>query len=168
MRRFRLSTRFALIWCLAFAVTPADAHAQAATACAKIIWDFVGKPLTTAMLSKAGELIVEHFADRMQHGGTTDVSQGDIQVLQREFQQRGMTECDLRRQLEAMYGSQGVPPYASPYPSPYPQPTYYPAPPRIASACITQWMACPMAVQLPVGSSCACYTQAGVVPGIAQ
>lgn len=39
---------------------------------------------------------------------------------------------------------------------------------RAASACVTRIGACPMAVQLPVGSDCACYTQVGPVAGIAR
>lgn len=40
--------------------------------------------------------------------------------------------------------------------------------PRFATLCMTSAGPCPMAVAMPVGSSCACYTPWGAVPGIAQ
>ncbi len=39
---------------------------------------------------------------------------------------------------------------------------------RVAAVCVTNAGPCPMAVAMPVGSACACYTQWGAVPGIAQ
>ena len=40
--------------------------------------------------------------------------------------------------------------------------------PRVASVCVTNAGRCPMAVAMPVGSACACYTQWGAVPGVAR
>jgi hypothetical protein len=40
--------------------------------------------------------------------------------------------------------------------------------PHPARSCVTRWGACQMAVQLPVGSGCACYTASGPVPGVAR
>ncbi len=40
--------------------------------------------------------------------------------------------------------------------------------PRFATLCMTNAGPCPMAVAMPVGSACACYTPWGAVPGVAQ
>lgn len=40
--------------------------------------------------------------------------------------------------------------------------------PRFATLCMTNAGPCPMAVAMPVGAACACYTQWGAVPGMAQ
>ena len=44
------------------------------------------------------------------------------------------------------------------------------APPQTQAAaiCVTGWGACQMAMLLPAGSSCACYTRQGTIPGIAR
>lgn len=179
-------------------VLPGDARAQGVAAtCVKVLWQYVGKPVSQGMLSRGGELLADYFAEKIR-GDSVDVSERDIQVLRREFEQRGMTDCDLRQQLQAMYSAPDpptynrpsyspydqpyrepyAPPYDSPYPSPQDSPYGQPYPPVYsgqpygspypATACVTQFGACPMAVQLPVGSSCVCYTQMGQLPGIAQ
>jgi hypothetical protein len=38
----------------------------------------------------------------------------------------------------------------------------------VAAVCVTNAGPCPMAVAMPVGSACACYTQWGAVPGVAR
>ena len=40
--------------------------------------------------------------------------------------------------------------------------------PRFATLCMTSAGPCPMAVAMPVGAACACYTSWGAVPGIAR
>jgi len=40
--------------------------------------------------------------------------------------------------------------------------------PRFATQCVTNAGPCPMAVAMPIGSVCACYTPWGAVPGMAQ
>jgi hypothetical protein len=62
-------------------------------------------------------------------------------------------------QMSQLCGQQGNNGGYSPY--------VYPGTP-IASVCATQWGMCPLVQQLPVGSACACYTQAGQIPGIAR
>ena len=44
----------------------------------------------------------------------------------------------------------------------------YSPPVAIASVCATQWGMCRLVQPLPIGSLCACYTQAGQIPGIAR
>jgi hypothetical protein len=43
-----------------------------------------------------------------------------------------------------------------------------PAQAQASSICVTVWGACQMAMLLPAGSSCACYTRQGAIPGIAR
>jgi hypothetical protein len=38
----------------------------------------------------------------------------------------------------------------------------------MATICVTQWGACPMAVPILSGSQCVCYTYNGPVPGLAR
>jgi hypothetical protein len=91
-----------------------EAQAQGfAGTCARVLWNFVGKPLTMGMAQKGGELIAEHFADRLKDsepGQQVIITENDINQLKRAYEARGMTECDMRRQLEQMqaaaaYGS---------------------------------------------------------------
>lgn len=67
------------------------------------------------------------------------------------YVQSGATPEQLS-QLCGQQGGSGYQPYASP----------------AASVCATQWGICQLAEQLPVGSACVCYTQAGQLPGIAR
>lgn len=55
-------------------------------------------------------------------------------------------------------------------PMPQQVPRNFQSVPRIpvASVCMTNAGPCPMAVAMPIGSACACYTQWGSVPGIAR
>lgn len=150
----------------------AQAHAQGFVgSCARIIWQFVGKPLTEQMLKSAGEeggkLLVDHFASRMreQSNGRTGgsrpitITQDDIAALQEEYESRNMTQCELRQQLEAMYQP------ASPMPAPmFTERRQMP----VASVCMTQAGTCMMQMPVPVGGSCVCSTMWGMIPGIAQ
>jgi hypothetical protein len=43
-----------------------------------------------------------------------------------------------------------------------------PAQAQAAAICVTVWNACQMAILLPSGSPCACYTRQGTIPGIAR
>ena len=48
------------------------------------------------------------------------------------------------------------------------QPAQAPAQAQAAAICVTAWGACQMATLSAAGSSCACYTQQGTIPGIAR
>jgi hypothetical protein len=98
-----------------FACGGDGAHAQGLSACAKILWEFVGKPLTGVMVEKGGGLLFDHFAGKLKEREEVVVTQNDIQTLSREYDQRGISECELRRQFEAMYGGTGSP-YGQPSP----------------------------------------------------
>ena len=43
-----------------------------------------------------------------------------------------------------------------------------PAQAQAVPTCVTVWGACQMEILLPAGSSCACYTRQGTVPGVAR
>lgn len=60
-------------------------------------------------------------------------------------------------QLSQLCGQQGDGGYSPAYPA-------YSA----ASVCATQWGMCQLVPQLPAGSACICYTQAGQLPGVAR
>ena len=50
-------------------------------------------------------------------------------------------------------------------------PSFYPSYPRpasIATVCVTHLGPCPMMEPVPIGSSCACATQVGTLPGMAR
>ncbi len=49
-----------------------------------------------------------------------------------------------------------------------PMPRPRPQRPRIASQCVTNFLACPMGIAMPVGSPCTCFTPRGPIPGIAR
>jgi len=94
--------------CMTFQPQEANAQGLVGT-CAKVLWKYVGVPLTTAMVERAGELIIDHFAERLQRDGETNVSEDDIREVRQEYERRGKTECEMRRDLEAMYVNQPQP-----------------------------------------------------------
>jgi hypothetical protein len=105
------------------------AHAQGVSTCVKILWDFVGKPLTGVMVQKGGGLLFDHFAGKVKESGEVVVTPDDIQTLSREYGQRRISECELRRQFEVMYSGTSAP-YGQPSPSNRgPSPEYGNAPP---------------------------------------
>jgi hypothetical protein len=110
---------------------------------------------------KAGELVVDYFADHLKKGGTTNVSQADIQSLQGEFKQNGLTDCDLRRALEAIYAQ------SPSYPGGVTQPGYN-RPPAVSSKCHTSSGECPILGDFSDGAICFCSDSRGnVYPGFA-
>ncbi|KAB2966634.1 hypothetical protein [Zoogloea sp.] len=76
-----------------------------------------------------------------------------------QLRNEGVPPVEIDR-LCAAAPQQGVAP-AAPFPQQMPRP-------RFASVCVTNAGPCPMAVAMPVGASCACYTPWGAVPGVAQ
>ncbi|NML24543.1 hypothetical protein [Zoogloea dura] len=76
-----------------------------------------------------------------------------------QLRNEGVPPLEIDR-LCAAPPQQGVAP-AVPFPQQMPRP-------RFASMCVTNAGPCPMAVAMPVGASCACYTPWGAVPGVAQ
>jgi hypothetical protein len=97
--RFRAVLALAALTFIWFVPTPAGAQGALVSTCAKIIWNYVGKPFAAGAAEKAGGLVAEYFADKIKRGRPPAVEQQDIAELQR----RGMSECELRRQIEAMY-----------------------------------------------------------------
>src|SRR5712691_2851643 len=93
-------TFLAIFGCL-FVLTavPSTVQAQGAfvTRCAQILLSYVGKPLTKGAMEAAGGAVAKYLLDR----GSTSISQADIQQLQHA----GLTECEVRQQLEAIYSA---------------------------------------------------------------
>ena len=100
---------FGVLGCIAFQAPEAHTQTGAVGTCAKILWNYVGKPLTGAVIQEGAELLADYFANKLQ--GTREdevtISESYIDRLIREYEERGMTECELRRQLEAMYEMDG-------------------------------------------------------------
>jgi hypothetical protein len=73
------------------------AHAQAplVTRCMQIVLNYVGKPLVKGAVEAAGGEVAKYLLNR----GSTSISRDDVQQLQR----LGLTECDIRQQLEDIY-----------------------------------------------------------------
>jgi hypothetical protein len=107
--------------CLAFQAPPADAQAAFLTKCAKIIMKYVGEPLTAGMLERGGELIVDHFAAKLNSEEPPILTPEDVEELKQEGEARGMTECEVRRQIEMAYGDT---PTDLPPPIPYAAESY--------------------------------------------
>lgn len=84
-------------------IQAAPAQAQALSGCAKILWDFVGKPLAGVMVEKGGGMLFDYFADKLKSQPQAVITERDIQNLTQEFERNGSNECELRRQMEAMY-----------------------------------------------------------------
>ena len=99
-----------LLGCMTFQVPEARAQGGTIATCTKAIWKYVGRPVTAGMLAKSGQLIVEHFAERVKEQKTTTISESDVSQLIGEYERSGVTECEMRRQLEAMSGPQDAPP----------------------------------------------------------
>jgi hypothetical protein len=78
--------------------------------CVKILWNYVGKPVSKGALTATGGIIAEHFAGRRAEGGEVRISEYDLEQLERKFRQRGLSDCDLRRQLEGLEASIREPP----------------------------------------------------------
>jgi hypothetical protein len=85
------------------ATPPLEGHAQLA-GCAKVLWEFVGKPLTGVMIEKGGGLLFDYYADKLKRQREVVVTRDDIQLLTREYDRRGSSECELRQEFEAIYG----------------------------------------------------------------
>ena len=90
-------------WLFVFTATSSTVNAQGAfvTRCAQILLNYVGKPMTKGAMEAAGGAVAKYLLDR----GSTSISQADIQQLQRA----GLTECEVRQQLEAIYLTGGQP-----------------------------------------------------------
>lgn len=73
--------------------------------------------------------------------------------IERECAERNDDDDDRARIPQRRRGPQNYPPLN------YPQ---------LARFCQTPWGVCPMAAQVPIGASCACYMPTGSFPGIAR
>lgn len=69
--------------------------------CAQILLNYVGKPLAKGALSAAGGEVGRYLAER----GLSTIRQGDVVALR----QRGLSECEIRRQVEMLYAAQARP-----------------------------------------------------------
>lgn len=59
------------------------AYAQGFSTCAKVLWEFVGKPLTGVMVEKGGGLLFDHFSEKFKGRNEVIVTQNDIRTLSR-------------------------------------------------------------------------------------
>jgi hypothetical protein len=124
MRAGRVFIVIGVFACLALQAPPADAQAAFLTKCAKIIMKYVGEPLTAGMAERGGELLMDHFMQKFQEQEQQPEQQQqgivitpeDVEALKQEGEARGMTECEVRRQIEMAYGDT---PTELPPPAPY-------------------------------------------------
>jgi hypothetical protein len=160
-----------------FALTP-DANAQGmAGTCARILMEFVGKPLITAAAGEIGGALGRYLAGlaHKDEDGTATLTKSDIEHLKRLAQREGLSECELRQQLEAATGTGArnaaddpdEPPPPSRYYNPYRPPSVASRPPP-ASVCVTSAGWCALNQVAPAGMHCGCQTYMGVFYGITQ
>ena len=147
-----------------------DAHAQGLVGtCARVVLKYVGKPLAEAMIQRGSGLVADYFFDKMRGGRDgAVVSQQDIAVLQQQAARQGLSECEMRRQLEQLFAAANAPQdtySGSTYiPPAYAPPTYAPRP---AFLCKTEVGPCQLFQPLPPGNPCYCMTPMGNIPGFA-
>ena len=75
--------------------------------CAKILRGFVGKHLAIGALEATGGIVAEHFAGKGKkaEAGQVTVSEQDVRQLEQRFRQQGLSDCELREQLQALEAS---------------------------------------------------------------
>jgi hypothetical protein len=160
-----------------FALTP-DANAQGmAGTCARILMEFVGKPLITAAAGEIGGALGRYLAGlaHEDEDGKATLTKSDIERLKRLAQREGLSECELRQQLEAATGANAPRTFDDPderpqpgrYYNPYGPPPVAPRPPQ-ASVCVTSAGWCALNQVAPAGMNCGCQTYMGVFYGITQ
>jgi hypothetical protein len=94
----KIAKLLAIYGCLFVLASPSSTgHAQGAflTRCAQILMNYIGKPFAKGAAEAAGGEVAKYLLERR----STTIGQGDIQQLQR----RGLTECEIRQQVEAIY-----------------------------------------------------------------
>ena len=120
MLRTRLTLGLGVFLVLCAQPGSEPARGSAVTTCGKVLWEFVGKPLTGVMVEKMGGLVFDQFADRLKKGRDVVVTASDIQTLTKRS---GLSECELRQQLELAAGPAAYRP--SPSAAPYLRPGAY-------------------------------------------
>jgi hypothetical protein len=83
---------------VAFASSGANAQGALLTKCGQILLNYLGKPFAKSAAAAAGGEVGKYLIDR----GLNTLRRGDVQQLQNQ----GLTECEIRQQVEAIYAAQ--------------------------------------------------------------
>ena len=147
-----------LIIGLVFSSTPADAQLST---CMKIMLEYVGKPFAKKVVEAGAGLAADYLVKKVAGGGSASaaqLTQQDLITLRARYEQNGMTECQLRQDLQQVFamGSDD-----NPFPVDMRQTM-----PRTAT-CVTMAGSCQ--VFQTSGSYCSCVDMLGqMYPGLAQ
>lgn len=71
------------------------------SACAQVLMNHVGKPLIQSAARETGTQTARYLFEKVRNGGAAKVEARDYDILR----QRGMSECQIRQEIEQMYGA---------------------------------------------------------------
>lgn len=78
--------------------------------CIRILMNYVGKPVLKGAATTAGGLVANHFAAKMAGAQEARITETDVQQLAREAQRQGMSDCELRAQIEQLMRASTIEP----------------------------------------------------------
>jgi hypothetical protein len=64
--------------------------------------NYVGKPVLKGAATTAGGLVANHFAAKLAGAEEAKITETDVQQLARKAQQQGMSDCEIRKQVEQL------------------------------------------------------------------
>jgi hypothetical protein len=138
--------------------TPAAAQLSA---CMRIMVEYVGKPFAKKVAEAGAGLAADYLVKKLAGRGDASASeftQQDLVNLRARYEQNGMSECQLRQDLQQVFDSQ---------PAYNPMPAYMPQTMPRTATCFTMAGSCQ--VFQSSGSYCTCVDMLGqVYPGLAQ
>ena len=78
--------------------------------CIRILMNYVGKPVLKGAATTAGGLVANHFAAKLAGAQEAKITETDVQQLARQAQQQGMSDCELRAQVEQLVSASTIEP----------------------------------------------------------
>lgn len=102
----RIARLVAVCGCVMALAGPSSTAGHAQTrgfisTCAQILMKYVGKPFAKGAVEAAGGEVAKYLLERK----TTTINPSDVEQLQR----RGLSECEIRQQVEAIAGPSPAP-----------------------------------------------------------
>src|SRR5437868_10036878 len=105
MLKRSITLSLVLIIGLVFGSAPVDAQLST---CMKIMLEYVGKPFAKKVTEAGAGLAADYLVKKVAGGGSASASaaqftQQDLTNLRARYEQNGMTECQLRQDLQQVF-----------------------------------------------------------------